>query len=149
MKKIAICMADGVEEIEALTVVDLCRRAGMEIDMISTQNRGRAMGGHGIQFETDLNIKDTDFKEYDGIILPGGGKGTENLMNNMTVLNTVQNFFEAVMSEYVRYQCINGHLAAVALLLWRLLLALLGIFWHILVSSLQFSHLLSCTSLLQ
>ena len=69
MKKIAICMADGVEEIEALTVVDLCRRAGMEIDMISTQNRGRAMGGHGIQFETDLNIKDTDFKEYDGIIL--------------------------------------------------------------------------------
>ncbi|HAN50927.1 MAG TPA: DJ-1 family protein [Lachnospiraceae bacterium] len=95
MKKIAICMADGVEEIEALTVVDLCRRAGMEIDMISTQNRGRAMGGHGIQFETDLNIKDTDFKEYDGIILPGGGKGTENLMNNMTVLNTVQNFFEA------------------------------------------------------
>ena len=57
MTKIAICMADGVEEIEALTVVDLCRRAGMEIDMISTQNRGRAMGGHGIQFETDLNIK--------------------------------------------------------------------------------------------
>ena len=94
MSKIAICMADGVEEIEGLTVVDLLRRAGLEIDMISTQNRGRAMGSHRIQFETDLNLKEADLKSYDGIVLPGGMKGTENLMNNITVLNTIQNFFE-------------------------------------------------------
>lgn len=94
MSKVCICVADGCEEIEALTVVDLLRRAGIEIDMISTQNRGRAKGSHGISFETDKNIRDTDFREYDGIVLPGGMRGTENLMNNVNVINAVQDFAE-------------------------------------------------------
>lgn len=94
MSKLAICMADGVEEIEGLTVVDLLRRADIEIDMISTQNRGKAMGSHKIQFETDVNLREADLKSYDGIVLPGGMRGTENLMNNVTIINTIQNFFE-------------------------------------------------------
>ena len=94
MAKALICLADGVEEIEALTVVDLLRRASIDIDMVSVQNRGRATGSHRIQFECDVNIKDIDFKEYDAIILPGGKKGTDTLINNVKILDEVQTFFE-------------------------------------------------------
>ena len=94
MAKTAICIADGVEEIEALTVVDLMRRAKLDIDMISVQNRGRAMGSHCIQFECDYCLKDIDLNSYDAIVLPGGLKGTENLMNNVKIIDTIQTFFE-------------------------------------------------------
>ena len=94
MAKTAICIADGVEEIEALTVVDLMRRAKLDIDMISVQNRGRAMGSHRIQFECDYCLKDIDLNSYDAIVLPGGLKGTENLMNNVKIIDTIQTFFE-------------------------------------------------------
>ena len=94
MAKTAICIADGGEEIEALTVVDLMRRAKLDIDMISVQNRGRAMGSHCIQFECDYCLKDIDLNSYDAIVLPGGLKGTENLMNNVKIIDTIQTFFE-------------------------------------------------------
>lgn len=94
MKKAAILIADGCEEIEALTVVDILRRADITIDMISIRNLGKAKGSHGITFLTDKNIKETDFREYDALILPGGMPGTEHLQNNAKVVHEVQTFFE-------------------------------------------------------
>ncbi len=103
MAKVAICIADGVEEIEALTVVDLLRRAKIEIEMVSVQNRGKATGSHNINFDCDVNLRDTDLNSYDGIILPGGLKGTENLMNNVKIIDTVQTF--AVREKLVAAIC--------------------------------------------
>ena len=79
MSKIAIMMADGVEEIEALAVVDLLRRAGKTIDMVSITEAGLINGSHGIKFEADMTISQADFAGYDMIVLPGGGVGTKNL----------------------------------------------------------------------
>lgn len=80
MSKVVICMADGCEEIEGLTVVDILRRAAVEIDMVSIMDTLDITGAHGIVFKADKMFSDANWDEYDGIILPGGGVGTNNLM---------------------------------------------------------------------
>ncbi len=80
MKKIAAMMADGFEEVEALAVIDLLRRADIEITMISVMgHRNQITGAHGITVMTDATIEDINFDKYDGIFLPGGMPGTNNL----------------------------------------------------------------------
>ncbi len=95
MKKVAVCAADGSEEVETLTVVDILRRAGIEVDLVSSQNRGKFKSSHDIEIITDKNIRDVEFKEYDGMVIPGGLKGVENLGNNVPVINALQDMNEA------------------------------------------------------
>ena len=79
MKKLGVFMADGCEEIEALTVVDICRRAGIEVAMISITGEKIVKGAHEIHFGTDIPAEFMDFDVLDGIVLPGGMPGTLNL----------------------------------------------------------------------
>ena len=79
MKKLAVFLADGFEEIEGLTVVDLCRRAGLSVVMVSVSNSLTVTGSHGIEIKADELLSQTDFQELDMLILPGGKKGTQNL----------------------------------------------------------------------
>ncbi len=79
MLKTAIFLADGFEEIEALTVVDLLRRAEIGIDMVSIMEGRTVIGSHGIPVEADKLLSDIDFDAVDMIILPGGMPGTSNL----------------------------------------------------------------------
>ena len=95
MKRFAICMADGCEEIEALTVVDLLRRAGIPIDMVSINAQPKVRGSHDIVFETDTTAAETDWSAYDGVILPGGMPGTRYLKENAYVRKAVQEYFRA------------------------------------------------------
>lgn len=92
MKKLGVFMADGCEEIEALTVVDICRRAGIEVAMISITGEKVVKGAHGINFETDIPAEFMDFEMLDGIVLPGGMPGTLNLGANKHVLQTIVDF---------------------------------------------------------
>ncbi len=89
MKKLGVFMADGCEEIEALTVVDICRRAGIEVAMISITGEKIVKGAHEIHFETDIPAEFMDFDMLDGIVLPGGMPGTLNLGANKYVLQTI------------------------------------------------------------
>ena len=79
MSKIGIFMAIGCEEIEGLTVVDIVRRAGIEIETISITDENKVTSSHEITFETDTTKDKVDFSCYDGIVLPGGLPGTTNL----------------------------------------------------------------------
>ena len=79
MAKTGIFLADGFEEIEALTVVDLLRRAGIDITMFSIMGKKQVLGSHGIQVEADALLEDCDFDALDMVILPGGMPGTKNL----------------------------------------------------------------------
>ena len=79
MAKAGIFFAEGYEEIEALTVVDLCRRAGVEILMISVTGKDSVTGSHGISVKMDALLGDVDFGQLDMLILPGGMPGTKNL----------------------------------------------------------------------
>ena len=77
--KTAIFLANGFEEIEALTVVDILRRCKIEIDMISITDRSEVCGSHHITVQADKLLHETSFADYDMLILPGGKAGVENL----------------------------------------------------------------------
>ena len=80
MSKIGIFMADGCEEIEGLTVVDVVRRAKMEIVMLSITGKKEVTSSHGVTFLADALAEETGYEDLDGIVLPGGMPGTKNLM---------------------------------------------------------------------
>lgn len=92
--KLGIFMADGCEEIEGLTVVDIVRRAQMEIEMISIQKDLNVKGSHDVTFTADTTKEKADFSSYDGIILPGGMPGTLYLGADETVQRVIRSFAE-------------------------------------------------------
>ena len=92
MSKVAIMMADGCEMIEALAVVDLLRRAGIEIDLINIMNRDEVLSSHKVRIGTELKLSDMKSSDYDCIILPGGKVGTDNLKASDRVMELVREF---------------------------------------------------------
>ncbi len=95
MSKIGIFMANGCEEIEGLTVVDIARRAGVEIETISITGENKVTSSHNITFETDTTKEKADYSSYDGIVLPGGMPGTTNLGADETVNNVIKEFAQS------------------------------------------------------
>ena len=88
-------LADGVEEIEALTPVDVLRRAGIEIVTVSVMGRGDILGSHGIVVGADTLLENREAEEYldaDMIILPGGKKGTDLLLANRKLAEIIRLF---------------------------------------------------------
>lgn len=79
MSKVCVFFGTGYEEIEALTVVDLLRRQGIETDMVSVTGEKTVTGSHKIKVEMDRLIEEVDFDGVDMIVLPGGMPGTKNL----------------------------------------------------------------------
>ncbi len=77
--KIALMMADGCEEVEALSVADLLYRAGIPADLISVSEDRTVTSSHKIRILADACIGETDLSTYDMIVLPGGIPGTPNL----------------------------------------------------------------------
>lgn len=71
--------ATGYEEIEALTVVDILRRADIETPMVSITEERTVTGSHAISVAMDAVLSEINFDEVDMIVLPGGGLGTQNL----------------------------------------------------------------------
>lgn len=111
MSKIAIFLADGFEEIEGLTVVDICRRCGLTIDMVSITEEKQVMGSHKIPVTADMTLSQVDFGEYDCLVLPGGGQGTKNLEACEPLMQQVDDFYAA--GKYIAAICaapsIFGH----------------------------------------
>ncbi len=95
MKKISVFLAEGFEEIEALSVVDICRRAGIEVKTVSVTGHKQVMGAHGIAVHADEVYDNIDFNEMDGIVLPGGMPGTLNLGAHAGVVEQVKAFAAA------------------------------------------------------
>ena len=79
MSEVCVFLADGFEEIEGLTVVDILRRAGIDISMISINGKKKVTGAHGIALDTDEDIVQCDPDKLDMLVLPGGMPGTTNL----------------------------------------------------------------------
>lgn len=92
MSKTGIFMADGCEEIEGLAVVDILRRAGLEITMISINGTTSVTGSHGISFLADTVFEKVNFDELDAVVLPGGMPGTLKLGEHEGVLRIIQEF---------------------------------------------------------
>ena len=87
MARVLVPLPEGFEEIEAVTVVDLLRRAGVEVRTASLAGR-QVTGSHGIRIEADITLDDADVADYDMIVLPGGMPGADHLKNDARVIET-------------------------------------------------------------
>jgi 4-methyl-5(b-hydroxyethyl)-thiazole monophosphate biosynthesis len=89
MKRVLVPLAEGFEEIEAVTIIDVLRRAGVRVDVASLGDR-RVTGSHGIALEADMTIDDARADDYDLLALPGGMPGTLHLREDPRVLRLVR-----------------------------------------------------------
>lgn len=79
MKDSFVFLAAGFEEIEALTVIDVMRRAGMNVQTVSITSALQVKGAHGVTVNADLLYDNTLFKDPEWLVLPGGMPGATNL----------------------------------------------------------------------
>ena len=92
MDKILVFLADGFEEIEALTIVDYLRRAGVDLDTVSVMDKHEVVGSHNITIKADILIDDINKDDYKALYIPGGTKGALNLRDNEKVIDLVKDF---------------------------------------------------------
>ena len=92
-KKVYIFLADGFEDIEGLTVVDLMRRADIDIKTVSIKETKEITTSHGINMQTDLVFSETDFKDADLLVLPGGMPGTKYLGEYQPLRDLLTDFY--------------------------------------------------------
>ncbi len=94
MKKIAVLFHDGFEELEALSVVDVMRRAKIECTMVG-MDKLEVISSHQIKIAMDRIFDDT-IETYDAIVIPGGLPGATNLRDDSRVIKIIQKFNEAI-----------------------------------------------------
>ena len=91
MKRVAVMLANGCEELEALTPVDVIRRAGAECVTFALSDM-TVTGSHGIVFKADDVIENFKPELFDAIVLPGGMPGAKILGESRAVLSAVNQF---------------------------------------------------------
>ena len=79
MSKAAIFLATGFEEIEAINIIDVLRRGGVDLHIVSVSGMEFVEGAHGIVVKSDALFFSIDYSDYELFILPGGMPGTTNL----------------------------------------------------------------------
>ena len=79
MNNLYIHLAEGFEEIEAVTIIDVLRRAGLNVISVSVTGNRMVKGSHNIEMKADLLFDEVDFTSGEMIILPGGMPGSKNL----------------------------------------------------------------------
>ncbi len=85
-------LANGFEDTEGLSTRDVLIRAGLEITTASILKEDVVKTSHNILLKTDTTIFDIDINDFDFLILPGGGLGTQNLKSSLEVKNIIEHF---------------------------------------------------------
>ena len=86
-------LAEGFESCEALITVDMLRRGNIEVDTVSISDSLQVLSSQQVIVQADKLLKDTDIKDYDFLVLPGGKLGTANLETNKNVTSAVQQHY--------------------------------------------------------
>lgn len=89
-ERICVLLAPGYEEVEALTPVDYLRRAGLNVDIISTIEEISVMSAHDVIVQADTFLEDIKPEDYNMIVIPGGVPGAPNLAANNQVLDFIR-----------------------------------------------------------
>lgn len=93
MKKILVPIADGFEEVEMITIVDVLRRAGLTV-IVAGIKSGEVVGAHDIKLIPDVSLDNVMDEEFDMILLPGGQPGVDNLRKDSRVLDLLRTMDE-------------------------------------------------------
>ncbi len=111
MSKVCVFLAEGFEEIEALTVVDILRRGRVSTDMVSVTGSATVTGSHRIPVEADGTFSNMNFDDTEMLVLPGGMPGTTNLEAFPPLMTLVESFYNE--GKYIAAICaapsIFGH----------------------------------------
>lgn len=94
MAKVLVPLADGFEEIEAVTIIDVLRRGGVEVITASLNEDEKVHGSNGITVLANTLIKYVNSDDFDMIVLPGGIPGAENLRDSKRVQELIKEFDE-------------------------------------------------------
>ena len=92
MAKVAAFLAEGFEEVEALTVIDLLRRGNVDVTTVSIMGDKLVKGGHDIPVKADALFEDLNYDGFDMLFLPGGGLGTQNLKAHKELAKVILDF---------------------------------------------------------
>ena len=93
MKKVAVLMDNGFEELEAMGPIALLRRAGLDVDLVSANNEDQATGRFGVTYSPMIPMKDYDFSQIDALVIPGGPHYAK-LEANPEVLEVIRTAYE-------------------------------------------------------
>jgi 4-methyl-5(b-hydroxyethyl)-thiazole monophosphate biosynthesis len=91
MSKVLVALAEGFETVEALAVVDVMRRGGVEVVTASVGENQRVKSSHNVEVTADKMIRDCMDSQWDLIVMPGGVKGSENLAKSPEVEKLLKN----------------------------------------------------------
>lgn len=94
MNHVAIFLADGFEEIEAFTPIDVLRRADIKVTSVSITNKLEVVGAHQIKTIADKKFDEVNFDDISCIVLPGGIPGANNLEKHKLLNEVLINFSE-------------------------------------------------------
>lgn len=94
MTKVLVALADGFEEVEALTPVDILRRAGAFVQTCSIGNKV-VKGRSNIEVVCDITMEQVISDDYDAIVIPGGMPGATNLANSKELAKIILNAFHS------------------------------------------------------
>lgn len=92
MAKVVVLIATGFEELGAVALIDVMRRGGIEVDIVTINNERLVCGANKIEIRTDLFLDQVEVDAYDMIVLPGGWGGTYALAQNHQVIALLQQF---------------------------------------------------------
>lgn len=95
MKKIAVHLAEGFEEIEAISIIDVLRRADFEVTIVSVIDDLVITGSHSIKVTADKLFEEVDYSAIDMIVLPGGMPGAANLKAHSGLREQILNFSDS------------------------------------------------------
>lgn len=89
-QKVLVPIAEGFEEIEAVTIIDVLRRAELDVTVAGLGSAGPILGSRGIRVQPDLALDELDLAVFDVIVLPGGLGCTEALMGDEMLLASLR-----------------------------------------------------------
>ncbi len=90
MGKVYAFLADGSEEVELLAVVDILKRGGQEVSLVSVTGKRDVTSAHQIKIQADFEFSEVDCKDADVLFLPGGMPGTRNLGAHEGLLDSLK-----------------------------------------------------------
>ena len=90
MANALVLLADGFEDVEAVTVIDVLRRGGVEVVTAAVGDSLAVKSAHGVTMTADALFAEAGAADYDALVLPGGGVGTANLKASEPVLERLR-----------------------------------------------------------
>lgn len=92
MCKVTVFIADGTEEVECLTIVDLLRRAGIEVRLVSIMDTAKIVSSHKVTIEADGQFDNEDYSDSDMLFIPGGMPGVTNMLAHEGLEELIRKF---------------------------------------------------------